>query len=148
MKTIITIITDSVDLSKCLNRYINCHMGEMADTYFMTYAQKAILLSPDLYKSTDLFVLGLMRGYSDGFRAEGIFTAEIIWQNHKKALIISGSAKAKAIANPTYWDLGSEAMLHEQIINVLNLEENYPSNFTSLKEEYRPYYRQPFQHQH
>ena len=148
MKANITTITDSMELSRSLDRYICCTFGTTVDTYFMKYDQRSSKLTGDLYQKTDLFLVGLMRMYSDGLRAEGIYAAEFLWKNHKKALIVSGSAKAKNMNNPIYWDLSSPMELHEQIKHVLELGNRFQADITILKNAFAPYCRPPSQHHH
>ena len=148
MKATITIITDSMEVSRSLDRYIYCMLGTTVDTYFMKYDQRSRMLTGDLYKKTDLFLVGLLRMYSDGLRAEGLYAAEVLWKNHKKALIVSASAKGKEINNPVYWDLSSTKNLYEQIKHVLDLGNSFQPNFTSLREVFAPFCRPPSQHHH
>jgi hypothetical protein len=115
MKAYIVTITDSIELSRSIDRYLRYSLGPDVDTYYMTYDRGSVLLTGELYRRADLFILGLMRRYAGSLRAEGVPVAEALWRAGKRALVVSGYYRAHEIECTTYWDLGSAESFVERI---------------------------------
>ena len=119
MSPTIIIVTGSADTARSLDRDVRAQLPRSVESFFMTYAQRAIHLSGSLYRTADLFVLELMRAYDYGLRAEGIFAAETLHRSGKKAIVVSGSARAPEIRCQSYWDLGSPLRLRDVLEQAL-----------------------------
>lgn len=146
MNLCIVSIADSAALAGALSRFVSLTLGPEIESYFMTYDRNWLLLNRGVYRRSDLFILSLMRWYGNLPRAEGLYVAEMLYEQGKRALIVSGAAQGEQIDSPIYWDLRSRVDLRDRIRQVLAEStpiEDHRTSFARLKEVYRPYCRLP-----
>lgn len=72
------------------------------------------------HADADLFIIGLVRRYMQGPRAEGVKVAEMLWKVRKKVLIVGSESNDACIGVPFYWDLASNGNILEAVGSVLD----------------------------
>lgn len=78
-----------------------------------TYEAFRGMLSPQLFKETDLFILDLWRSYPTGIRAEGIAAAEQLARQNARFLVVSPLSIGQGEHIPGYWDIASTMPLSQ-----------------------------------
>ncbi|MDI6797741.1 MAG: hypothetical protein QMD09_12385 [Desulfatibacillaceae bacterium] len=119
----IVVITGSPELSKAIGGYLSAVSGEPGKVFYMTYKQRSSALSQDIFLNADIFILGLIRLYADGPRAEAIPVAERLLNKGKAFLIVSEFCCADELQCKTYWDFASTASLAEAVEAALHVED-------------------------
>lgn len=149
MNPCVVSIADSVALAGALSRFVTLALGPETESYFMTYDRNWLLLSREIYRRSDLFVLGLMRWYGSSPRAEGLYVAEMLYEHGRRALIVSGAGQGERVDSPIYWDLRSRVGLRDRIRQGLvqsTPDEDHRKALAHLSEVFRPYCRLPPHH--
>lgn len=139
MKATAVVIADSAETARAIDIYVRTAMSDAVETCYMTYRRP--LLSGTLVRHADIFIVELFSMDSIGLRAEGILTAEKWLSFGKRALIVSGSARADTFTNPLFWDLAAKDQLRDRILSVLAVPAATPRALSLMKEYYRQYCR-------
>ena len=113
----------------------------------ITYSQCEHMLTPGLIESADMFLLGLMRRYSAGLRAEGIALALRLAERRKSSMVFSPLALADRLRVTSYWDIASNIGYCDQVTRALALPlSEAKRDFQVLLEVFRPLMPVPAQH--
>lgn len=111
----ILILTDDIELSKAVFRYLSFHFGNEAEVYYSTYEEKDYIPS-NVYKEADIFIFEVHRDYGDrGIRREGLYVALSLLRGGKKSLLISWNCNEELKKSRVYWSPGSEQSLKEKL---------------------------------
>lgn len=114
----VLIIADDQALADSLLRIVRTHRpDDLLST--MTYGKLSAELSARL-RDRDVFILGLLRQYPGGLRAEGIALSELLLSRGKKVLVISPLHIEQLADNPMYWDTASKAPLVSRISHMMD----------------------------
>ena len=148
----IIVITDSLDLSKSIARYIEYVLGEDYEVYYSDYEKTGSILSRELLQNSDLIVLEAVRTYENEptIRIEGIETAKKLLDSEKKFLLIGTFPLEKP--DPEihfYWDVCSKRNLKESILLALNSPPASLEELKKLEKSFPDYLRfRPSHHHH
>lgn len=146
MRATVVSIADTEEMARTLDRYLRCFLGSRIESYFMTYEQR--LLSGNLFRQADAFILELFRRDNIGYRAEAVPVAEKWASSGKRVLIVSGAAEASTVGSPSYWDLGSSDSLHDRITSLLESPVPTLRSFHGVRQVFADYCRPPVSHHH
>ena len=143
MSCIVT-ITNTDELARSLDRYLQCFLATGIESYYMTYRNSA--LSGPMVRNADLFILELLRRDDIGYRAEAIPVAEKFSAAAKRVLIVSGAAQATVVNSPAYWDLAALDPLHQRVRGLLGQPPLSPLDMAHMREVFREYCRPAVDH--
>ena len=144
MSHLAVIVTDNEILSRSIHGYLECCLGNTIDSIYMIYGQPG--LSGDLYRGTDLFILGLFGRDDIGYRAEGLLTAMGRASVGRRVLVVSGRSVADRLKCDWYWDLGAQDPLHKRVARLLTMPPPPASTFETVKHEFASYCRPAVDH--
>nr|VFJ43312.1 MAG: hypothetical protein BECKFM1743A_GA0114220_1000720 [Candidatus Kentron sp. FM]VFJ43944.1 MAG: hypothetical protein BECKFM1743C_GA0114222_100071 [Candidatus Kentron sp. FM]VFK06047.1 MAG: hypothetical protein BECKFM1743B_GA0114221_1000920 [Candidatus Kentron sp. FM] len=133
------IIADTARTAQTIELYLRLSLGEKIESYFMTY--RRTLLSPPLVRRMDLLILELLTRDDEGYRAEGIFSAQRWMRSGRRALIVSGAGQSDSLDCLNYWDLAAPDLLHERILRLLDTPPARLADLTVLKDRFGKYCR-------
>ncbi len=97
-------------------------------------------------EAADLFVLGLERHYPQGRCAEGVDTAEKLFQVGKRALVVGSECKARRVDVPFYWDIGADRSFLDAVRRNLDSPLPSPQDRKKLWELFENRRRKPVGH--
>lgn len=142
------IITDHIDLARGVARYLRFVAGGNWETFYLTYEQREGRLSPTLTAETDLFILGLLRSYPGGMRAEAIPVAEVLIRTGKRVLVVSGGVAPGLRNVAMFWDLASDVSLADRIAGAADGAVNWQDGLGRLRETFSAYASPPVHGHH
>ncbi len=137
---------DSKSLGAAVARTLRFLLDGTYDVYCLAYRECPALLSADLLRRADMFVLDLFRTYATGRRAEGVAVAQKIAVRGCSFLLISEGKGARELRSPIYWGPGCGDTLPERVSSLLAMEPDVLGELERLTHRFRTFLTVPATH--
>jgi hypothetical protein len=141
----ITVIADRIEMARSVALYLEASLDDVRCRY-LTYAEREYKLTGDLFRSTDLFVLGLFRTYGYRLRAEGLMAGGNLLANGRRVLIVGTVARGDRLDLPIYWDIATKHPLCEKARTALDACPPMDGGMQDLQSEFAAYCHAPSGH--
>jgi len=143
----VVIITDSVELSKSIFRYIRYVFGGEIDAYYGKYDES--FLSRELFDKVDVFILESHRFYEKGgLRNEGVSAGRKYLEDGKRVLIFPTLNLCPELESPILYNPARNESLKEKILDLVSSPPASPEEIDKIKDCFPSYYSPDHHHHH